>query len=222
MRAIASRLAPFGSIARRFPALTVLMIGTGCAALPVLRSGEPGTEPVATAWPATLVAAHRELTESRHERADQLLSEFASGYAGTAEAVEAIYWRALIALDPANGRASPRDAAALLSQYLESRHPLTHRAEASVLHRLASSLPEPRRIAEPARAAPTDGSRDAEIQKLKTELEETKAELERIRKRLTAPATGNPPAGTPPPTTPPPTPPPGTPPPGTPPPISRP
>jgi hypothetical protein len=54
------------------------------------------------------------------------------------------------------------------------------------------SLTAPRDAA-PARAA--DGAREADIKALKDELEQTKAELERIKKRLASP----PPPSTPPP-----------------------
>jgi hypothetical protein len=182
---------------------TLFLLGTvGCAsriALPLPARGEAPTQTVATAWPSTLMAAYDAIADGRYDEADRALSDFAAAYQGTAEAVEAAYWRAVVALDPANGRASAREAATLLSRYLESRLPLTHRAEAAVLRRLASSVAETQRVGTVTRPAPSADARDAEVQRLRQELEETKAELERIRKRLAPPAAGTPPPATPPP-----------------------
>ena len=174
------------------------VIAAGCVSRAPAIPSPTGREPVGAAWPATVVAAHRELSEGRHSNADRLLREFAAAYPRTAEASESFYWRAIVALDPTNDGASPRDAAELLDGYLASRLPLTHRAEATVLRALAVSL------AAPARGSGTPGgavgeSRDAEMQRLKQELESTKAELERIRKRLAPPPPPPPPTGTPPP-----------------------
>jgi hypothetical protein len=170
--------------------IAVVMIATGCAWRAPVRT-PTGQEPIATAWPATVVAAHREMSEDRHANADRLLREFAAAYRGTAEAAESNYWRAMVALDPANETGSAREAVALLDAYLETRLPLTHRAEATVLRRLAQSLVS----ATPASGTPAGDpeSRDAEMQRLKQELEATKAELERIRKRLAPPPPTTPP-----------------------------
>ena len=180
----------------------VALLGIGCMSRAPLPPAPTATVPIATTWPATLVAAHREATDGRHASADKLLADFATAYAGTSEAVEATYWRAFIALDPTNDRGSAREAATLLGRYLESRLPLTHRTEATVLRRLALSLGESSRSTAAAGSAPATDGREAELQRLKEELESTKAELERIRKRLAPPPSG----GAPPPTPPPPTP----------------
>jgi hypothetical protein len=170
--------------------------------IPVLRSN-PVQETAAAAWAPALLGAQQDADGGRHAAAERTLTEFVAAYPGTAEAIEATFWRGVFALDPANERASAREAIRLLNRYLEHRHALTHRAEAGVLLRLATALSEqPREAAPRANPAGADG-RDAEIAKLKEELENTKAELERIRKRLATPPT------TPPPAPPPPTPPPG-------------
>ena len=183
-------------------AMGILALAAACASgvpLPTLGRGDSPAEPVGTAWPNTLMAAHRAIGEGRYDRADRALVDFVTAYPGTAEAVEAEYWRAVVALDPANSAGSARDATTLLSRYLDSRLPLTHRAEATVLHRLAASLAETQRSGSAARTGVQSDASDAEVQRLKRELEETKAELERIRKRLAPPAAGTPPPATPPP-----------------------
>jgi len=152
-----------------------------------------GAEPAgaAAAWPVILIAAESDVDQGRYAEADKALREFAAEYARSPEALESTYWRAVFMLDPTNTAATPRDAGALLERYLASNAPLAHRAEAAILNRLVKSL-NALRDAGPARA---DAARDAELKSLKDELEQTKAELERIKKRLAPP----PPPSTPPP-----------------------
>jgi hypothetical protein len=164
----------------------------GCA-VPSLRRATPSDAATtaaanAASWAATLIAAHRDVERGRHADADRLLREFAERAPASPEAVEAMYWRAVIMLDPPSRVGTTREAVSLLEKYLASDAPLTHRTEAAVLQRLASSMA--------TSPATRPGASDAEVKALKDELEETKAELERIRKRLAAP----------PPTTPPPAP----------------
>jgi hypothetical protein len=142
-----------------------------------------------------LVAAQSDADRGRHAEADRALREFAAAHAGSAEAVETTYWRAVFMLDPANTTATARDAGTLLERYLATNAPLAHRAEASVLQRIAKALAAPR---EAAPARPSDATREAEIKALKDELEQTKAELERIKKRVAPPpAPTTPPPGLP-------------------------
>ena len=146
----------------------------------------------AVAWPVVLIAAQSDMDQGRYGEADKSLSEFAVEYSRSPEALESTYWRAVFMLDPANTAATPRDAGVLLERYLTSNAPLAHRAEATVLQRLVKSLTAPR---DPGPPRATDGAREAEMKALKDELEQTKAELERIKKRLASP----PPPSTPPP-----------------------
>lgn len=188
---------------------SVVVAGLALACVTPMPRSQLAGEPVGVAWTATLVAVHRDMTGGRHASAERALRDFAAAYPGTAEAMESNYWRAVLALDPGNEQGSVRDATELLTRYLDSRLPLSHRAEATVLRRLAASVAAPARAGPPASAATGTDPRDAEIQRLKEELENTRAELERIRKRLAPPPPGTPPPTTPPPaTTPPPTPPP--------------
>jgi hypothetical protein len=147
-----------------------------------------------TTWGTALAAAQREAGNGRHEEADRTLRDFAAEHERSAEAIEASYWRAVFMLDPASSTSSPREAAALLERYLAAGTHQAHRAEALILQRLAKAL-QAAPAAAPARVV--DTSRDAEIKALKDELQETKAELDRIRKRLAPPTT--PPPATPPP-----------------------
>jgi hypothetical protein len=152
----------------------------------------PDSEPAsaATAWPAVLIAAQSDVDQKRHAEADKALREFGAEYAQSPEALESTYWRAVFMLDPANTSATPREASALLERYLAATGPIIHRAEAGVLQRIARTLAA--REA-PAASRPADATRDAEVKALKDELEQTKAELERIKKRLATPPTTPPP-----------------------------
>ena len=132
----------------------------------------------AASWAATLVAAQRDVERGRHADADRTLREFAERAPGSPEAAGALYWRALIMLDPASRTGSTREASALLERYLASDVPLIHRTEAMVLQRVASAA---------AAASSRPATSDSEVKALKEELEQTRAELERIRKRLAAP-----------------------------------
>jgi hypothetical protein len=180
-----------GRIRRAGLALTMIAAITACA-VPGLRRAAPSDAATAAAanaasWASTLLVAHREVDRGRHAEADRTLSEFAERAPASPEAVETLYWRALIMLDPTSRTGSAREAATMLEKYLASDAPLTHRAEAGMLQRVASSIV--------ASAAAKPAMSEAEIKALKDELEQAKAELERIRKRLVAPPPTTPPPG---------------------------
>ena len=177
-------------------AVALVGIGTGCGVprggAALLEENEPPS--AASRWPAALITAQHHVEETRHGDADRVLREFAAEHAQTAEALESVYWRAVFMLDPANTTSSPREAAALLERYLSATAPLVHRAEATVFQRLATRLATARESqATPAPVRTPDPAREAEIKALKEELEATKAELERIRKRVAPPPTTTPP-----------------------------
>ena len=193
-----------GPLARFIPRGVMLAAGlivagfaaTACGGtsrgLPALAQSDGSASTAAAAWPSVLVGAQREIDRGRHGEADRALRDFATEYPESPEALESHFWRALVMLDPAGTVGTPREAGALLERYLESRTPLVNRVEAQVLQRVARTLAAPRESSSPARAA--DATRDAELKALKDELEQTKAELERIKKRLAPPpATTTPP-----------------------------
>ena len=164
------------------PILLAITLSAACA-MPGQRRAARNDAAVAAAanaasWAATLLDAQRDVERGRHVEAERTLREFAERSPNSPEAVDAMYWRAVIMLDPTSRAGSAREAAALLERYVGSDAPLTHRMEALVLQRVAATL---------ASAPTTRPTSDAEVKALKEELEQTKAELERIRKRLASP-----------------------------------
>jgi hypothetical protein len=159
-------------------------------------------------WKPTLEEAHRLAAAGRAPQADSLLAAYASNYAGTDGAREALYWRSLIQLQ--SGFVSENGPARLLDQYLAAENS-DHRIEAATLRRIATRVDSlsraavalqarmhvsdgeivsaNSRVAADAKAATADAKdQDAEIKKLKGELAAAREELERIKKRLAEPA----------------------------------
>ena len=182
--------------ATRLAATLAAIALAGCATPGLLRSrpNEQATPPAAnaTSWATTLLAAQRDVERGRHADADRLLREFADRAAPAPEAAETMYWRAVFMLDPGASNTAPKDALALLGRYLGAKVPLAHRTEALVMQRIATALVSARETAG-AGAGARSGATEAEVKALKDELEQTKAELERIRKRLAPPPTTPPP-----------------------------
>lgn len=170
--------------------------------------------------PAPTRAWHDELPRAQHlaargefVAADSVLLDFSTRYPSSRESLEATYWRALYALDPANRAESISAAIASLDTYLADTRPRDHVLEATMLRRVAGQLDALNRLAasaiaqakdanaaaaiaralsdariEPPKAADTSGSASAdEIKRLKDELAKANAELERIRRRLAQP-----------------------------------
>ena len=137
------------------------------------RAPERSTPQVARQWTTTLDAALAASGDGRYGDADKTIAEFESANAGTSVAAEARYWRALLALHPANRTASARDAVEHLDRYLGTGAPPRKR-EAQALKRIAMQL----------RSATSDTT---EAVKLRAELAKAQEELELIKKRLAQP-----------------------------------
>lgn len=145
----------------------------------------------AVEWPAALGDAQRAAIAGRYEDAERTLTTFAETYAGSPEASEVLFWRAVLQLDPANQGGSTEVAARTLDAYL-ALDPIQHRLQAGLLRRVAAlvvalsaglqaakSVPPP--VAPPPAALK---EKDDEILRLRDSLTKTSAELERVRKRL--------------------------------------
>lgn len=143
-----------------------------------------------TEWSAWLLQASHEAAAGQYAVADKLLSDYVVRFPASPEASEAMYWRALYKMDPSNGAAAPRDAAALLDGYLASGT-AAHRMEVQTLRRIATALDVRAASAAPAvKVEPVkadEKAREEEMQRLKEELAKANAELERIKRRLAKP-----------------------------------
>jgi outer membrane protein assembly factor BamD (BamD/ComL family) len=151
------------------------------------------TAPVPQAsFAATLSQASADASAGRFTAADKTLADFSLQHPASGEAVEAMYWRAIYQLDPANTAVSMRDATALLDSYIAAPG-ASRRAEAVALRRVLTALDATKATAAipvPAKsvdAPATDKAKDDEIARLKDELAKANAELERIKRRLAKP-----------------------------------
>ncbi|HEY9229910.1 MAG TPA: hypothetical protein VIP11_24880, partial [Gemmatimonadaceae bacterium] len=93
---------------------------TACATLGIGHYGAPEST---TEWPVTLDVARSRAQDGRFESADTVLADFALRYAGTPEALETAYWRAVLKADPSNPHASLPTAIASLEAYLRDTRP---------------------------------------------------------------------------------------------------
>ncbi|HJU73496.1 MAG TPA: hypothetical protein VJ717_07105 [Gemmatimonadaceae bacterium] len=176
-------------VTRGLRGLVVLCLLAACArpARMSISEQEPApAPPPISAWPGTLASAVRAANLGRYADADSILAKHARDHAGSAEGIEADYWRALYRLDPFNTAASPREALAALDTYINAGSSSARYEEARILRRVLESLDSSRTQLGVARAAAEsrDRARDDEIRKLGDELEKTMAELDRIRRRL--------------------------------------
>lgn len=146
------------------------------------------------AWASTRDSVTAMQQRGEAAPADSLLTEFRAHFAGTPAATAALFWRALLRADPANALNAPRAADADLAAYqaVEDAPPL--HVPAGIVRRLLAQNDSLRQVVGATRAAaalliPRDSlkPRDEEIARLRTELEQARAELDRVRRRLAPP-----------------------------------
>jgi hypothetical protein len=180
------------AIVRRIAMMAALVLVAGCV------TGRAFGGAAREDWGDTLSKAQVAANEHRYADADRLLADFAAKYPGTDGAVESAYWRGVIALEPSNRDGSPQIAAAFFETYSRGGGKSPHRVEADILHDIAIRLqagapavaiaaPAPAASTGPATGAADLKAKDSEIQRLKDELAKANDELERIKRRLTAP-----------------------------------
>jgi hypothetical protein len=187
---------------RRFAGLLCIVVGAGCAPLPV-------TDPSIHAdWTRTLYNARHDADAGNYFATSKLLDEFVRLHPDTREGREIAFWKAVYLVDPANPQGSLAGGIAALDSYLASTDSSGwYTDEARILRRTAATAQSINATAStpPARSdssspATTDTvvvvskSRDEEIASLKDQLAKSKdelakvsAELDRIKKRLANP-----------------------------------
>ena len=175
----------------RLAVVAVALVASACAHPAAVVGATPVDEAaLESAWGATLTDLRTHLETGRYDAADSDLATFAQHYAGTPQAGQALFWRAVVALDPENRTSTPREALVAIDAYLAGGRSQPLYDAALVLRRTATTLETLRRpvvVAAPP-APPADSTERLkaaeEIQRLKAELEKTQAELDRIKKRI--------------------------------------
>ena len=176
------------ALRRAAVAAALVGIAAGC---PVRRPSVPAVPASGLEGPAALGKAQRAADGGRYVDADRALTTFAEQYAGSPEAAEAMYWRAVLLLDPANKDGSTKAAAQTLDAYL-ALDSVQHRVEASLLRRMADLVASLAADVQATKTAPPPvpppapalKEKDEEILRLRDSLTKTSAELERVRRRL--------------------------------------
>ncbi|MDF1503017.1 hypothetical protein [Roseisolibacter sp. H3M3-2] len=180
---------------RRLP--LVLALAAGCrTAAPAVVAPPPETlaDIAARTWSTTRSDVIDLQRRGDHDRADSLLTQFRARYPGTPSAAEALFRRALLRADPATNARTWRGAVSDFEAY-ESGGPLHPFLDHSVVYRrLLGQADSLRAAAAAERTAasvliPRDSlrPRDEEIARLRTELEQTRAALDRVLHRLAPP-----------------------------------
>jgi hypothetical protein len=176
------------------PVIVLLVaLGAGCrhSSPPPQRIIEAPIQPpppVEPPWVGTLALVQTAVDSGQFAKADSMLADFERDQAGTADASESSFWRAMLRADPRNPAFAPADARAALESYLGSEG-ARRRTEASVMLRMLSISDSLRAAlaAQRTAAESRDRARDEELQKLRDELQRTQAELDRIKRRLGPP-----------------------------------
>jgi hypothetical protein len=184
---------------RRAPAFALGLLLLGACVVPIPLGRTSGPSAAETEWTAAQTQAGTEVLAGRYGVADKVLADFAARFPSTTQGTDAVYWRALYKLDPANGTATAHDAAVLLDGYLAAPLTAEQRAEGTALRRVAGALERASVAAAatttgasagattPAAAAADSKARDEEMQRLRDDLAKANAELERIKRRLAQP-----------------------------------
>lgn len=174
--------------------IAALIVATACVRAP----REPALVPAGD-LPTALAEAATAAQMRRYVRADSVLAAYMRAQWGAPGAREAAYWRAVYQLDPQNPDGTAQAAIPLLELYLAPAEPGHHTAAAQALRGLAlrqdslrlalleaSTTPDSlaRRRAEPA---PRAEELEKEVARLKEQLAQTTAELERVKRRVTTP-----------------------------------
>lgn len=178
--------------------IVITALVAGCA-----HAAQFPSSPADREWAATLGTAQQLAANAQYLAADSVLDDYAQRQPESTGAREALFWRGVFALEPANSAASVRTARTAFDAYLADSGTLAHRAEASALGRAtrvidsltqaraADSIPEVHlTVADDSlRATAREQELLKNVKRLQDSLDKTTAELERIKKRL---STGKP------------------------------
>ena len=146
----------------------------------------PPSVPAMSPWPGVFSRARRAADAGRFDEADRVLADFITQHAPSAEASEAMFWRALYGSDPLNTSSTVRDQVAAFDAYLAIGPSLPRYTEARILRRMVETMDSTRAVIIAVRTAADarERAKSEEVRRLSDELERAIAELERIKRRL--------------------------------------
>lgn len=142
--------------------------------------------PVPSAWEIARDSAHDLVAAGRFEDAKRVLASFTLVSASSDETAEAEFQRALLEANPANAGGSMRDATSLLARYLTRGPTAPHAQEAAIVHALVLTSDSLRLLLTLTRQQSElrDKAAADELAKRSADLDSVRAELERIKRRL--------------------------------------
>lgn len=175
-----------------------------CSVLGRQPKGAPPADSLAAIeWPSVERDAMNFIVVRDYAHADSTLRAFAARYPGTPATAQSVFLRGLARIDPSSWGNAPlesiRAARNAFDAYVSGGAAEPHYVESLVMRRVAGRLDTLQTSDMAARATATTTSaipgtlrdtlkvRDDEIARLRTELESTKAELDRVRRRLAPP-----------------------------------
>ena len=155
---------------------------------PVVDTVAVPSPPPEPPWTRTMAAVQAAADSGQFATADSILTAFEHVEAGSADATESAFWRAMLRADPRNPAFEPVEARRGIEAYLAAPNP-RRRTEAGVMLRMLDLADSLRAVqaAQRSSAEARDRARDEEVQKLRDDLQRTQAELDRIKKRLGSP-----------------------------------
>jgi hypothetical protein len=171
-----------------------LLLALGChrtVMLPPAVAVATLSSSAAREWGTLRDSAQALARAGEHARADSLLSAFRDRYPGTPASSDALLWRGLLRADPASRVQSTRAAASDLEAYESGGTFNPFATQTPVIRRLLAQVDSLRLAVAAERNAasvliPRDSlkPRDDEVLRLRAELEQARAELDRVRRRL--------------------------------------
>jgi len=155
---------------------------------PVVDTVAVPSPPPEAPWTRTMAAVQAAADSGQFATADSILTAFEHVDAGSGDASESAFWRAMLRADPRNPAFEPAEARRGIEAYLAAPNP-RRRTEAGVMLRMLDLADSLRAVqaAQRSSAEARDRARDEEVQKLRDDLQRTQAELDRIKKRLGSP-----------------------------------
>jgi hypothetical protein len=115
--------------------LLIVLAAAGCNPRPLFLQPRPMRE-----WPPMLRSVKEAARAGRHAEADSALARFIERHRGSYQSREALYWRALLRVDPANPGSSPRDALRAINELFATGATADDYDEANILRRVVQRV----------------------------------------------------------------------------------